>query len=110
MFERPGLPPGPFRVQERRVECWVAPGWASNTPLRSIDVTPRRVDPAAEPATLDAMDVVMQQAYGAWSFADSIQRFVAAQPDGLVVVEEGGDVVGTGCCIAYQEGGFGWIG
>src|SRR4051794_27243830 len=56
------------------------------------------------------MDVVMQQAYGASSFADSIQRFVATQPDGLVVVEERGKVVGTGCCIAYEEGGFGWIG
>src|SRR3954453_12155212 len=110
MFERPGLPPGPFRVPKCPVECCVAPRWVENTPLRSIDVTPRRVDPAVEPATLDAMDVVMQQAYGASSFADSIQRFVATQPDGLVVVEEAGEVVGTGCCIAYEEGGFGWIG
>jgi GNAT superfamily N-acetyltransferase len=73
-------------------------------------VTPRRVDPAAEPATLDAMDVVMQQAYGASSFRTSIDRFVAVQPDGLFVVEEDDRVVGTGCCIAYVEGGFGWIG
>ena len=94
MFERPGLPPGPFRAR----------------PLRSAGVTPRRVNPASEPATLDAMDRVMQQAYGVSSFRDSIDRFVATQPDGLVVVEEGGDVVGTGCCIAYEEGGFGWIG
>jgi len=73
-------------------------------------VTPRRVDPAAEPATLDAMDVVMQQAYGVSSFRSSIDRFVAAQPDGLVVVEVDHQVVGTGCCIAYTDGGFGWIG
>src|SRR3954447_25477853 len=145
MFERPGLPPGPFRVRccvvecwvaprwARKhsthgswsagwhpggrvtlhtwlVECWVAPRWARNTPLRSAAVTPRRVDPATEPATLDAMDRVMQQAYGVSSFRDSIDRFVATQPDGLVVVEQGGEVVGTGCCVAYREGGFGWIG
>jgi predicted N-acetyltransferase YhbS len=73
-------------------------------------VPPRRVDPAAEPATLDAMDVVMQSAYGMSSFRDSIERFATVQPDGLVVVEEDGSVVGTGCCIAYPDGKFGWIG
>jgi ribosomal protein S18 acetylase RimI-like enzyme len=73
-------------------------------------VTPRRVDPAAEPATLEAMDVVMQQAYGVSSFRSSIDRFVAVQPDGLAVVEAEGSVVGTGCCVAYPEGKFGWIG
>jgi hypothetical protein len=73
-------------------------------------VTPRRVDPSTEPATLEAMDVVMQHAYGVASFRSSIDRFVAAQPDGLAVVEEGGAVVGTGCCVAYSSGGFGWIG
>src|SRR3954468_2981583 len=93
MFERPGLPPGPFRV-----------------PTTILDVTPRRVDPATEPATLDAMDRVMQQAYGVSSFRDSIDRFVATQPDGLVVVEQDREVVATGCCIAYEHGGFGWIG
>jgi ribosomal protein S18 acetylase RimI-like enzyme len=56
------------------------------------------------------MDVVMQQAYGVASFRVSIERFVAVQPDGLVVVEDDGEVVGTGCCIAYPEGGFGWVG
>ena len=73
-------------------------------------MTPRRVDPVAEPATLEAMDQVMQQAYGVASFRMSIERFVAAQPDGLVVVEQRGRVVGAGCCIAYPDGGFGWIG
>jgi len=71
---------------------------------------PRRVDPAAEPATLVAMDVVMQEAYSAASFRDSIERFAAVQPDGLVVVEENGSVVGTGCCVAYTDGKFGWVG
>src|SRR4051812_20392666 len=56
------------------------------------------------------MDRVMQQAYGVSSFRDSIDRFVATQPDGLVVVEQDREVVATGCCIAYQHGGFGWIG
>jgi GNAT superfamily N-acetyltransferase len=64
----------------------------------------------AEPSTLDAMDVVMQLAYGVSSFRTSIDRFAAVQPDGLVVVEDGDSVVGTGCCVAYPEGKFGWIG
>jgi hypothetical protein len=64
----------------------------------------------AEPATLDAMDAVMQAAYGVSSFRVSIDRFVAVQPDGLVVVEDDGAVVGTGCCVTYPEGRFGWIG
>jgi ribosomal protein S18 acetylase RimI-like enzyme len=64
----------------------------------------------AEPAMLDAMDAVMQRAYGVSSFRVSIDRFVAAQPDGLVVVEHDGATVGTGCCVAYPDGGFGWIG
>jgi GNAT superfamily N-acetyltransferase len=64
----------------------------------------------AEPETLAAMDVVMQQAYGVPSFRVSIDRFAAVQPDGLVVVEDGDSVVGTGCCIAYPDCGFGWVG
>ena len=52
----------------------------------------------------------MQQAYGVSSFRTSIDRFAAVQPDGLVVVEDDGAVVGTGCCVAYPDGGFGWIG
>jgi GNAT superfamily N-acetyltransferase len=73
-------------------------------------VTPRRVDPAAEPATLEAMDAVMQQAYGVPTFRSSIDRFATVQPDGLAVVEIDGTVVGTGCCVAYSDGKFGWIG
>ena len=64
----------------------------------------------AEPAILDAMDEVMQQAYAMSSFRVSIDRFAAVQPDGLVVVENDGAVVGTGCCVAYPGGRFGWIG
>lgn len=56
------------------------------------------------------MDVVMQQAYGVPSFRTSIERFAAVQPDGLAVVEFAGAVVGAGCCVAYPDGGFGWIG
>ena len=56
------------------------------------------------------MDVVMRQAYGVPSFRVSIDRFASVQPDGLVVMEDGDSVVGTGCCIAYPEGGFGWVG
>ena len=64
----------------------------------------------AEPAILDSMNEVMQQAYSMSSFRVSIDRFAAVQPDGIVVVEDDGAVVGTGCCVAYPEGRFGWIG
>ncbi|HEY0521512.1 MAG TPA: GNAT family N-acetyltransferase [Ilumatobacteraceae bacterium] len=73
-------------------------------------MTPRRVDATAEPAALEAMDIVMQQAYGVGSFRTSIDRFASVQPDGLAVVEHEGSIVGAGCCVAYPEGGFGWIG
>jgi GNAT superfamily N-acetyltransferase len=56
------------------------------------------------------MDAVMQRAYGVASFRTSLARFAAAQPDGLAVVEEAGSVIGAGCCVAYPDGGFGWIG
>ena len=52
----------------------------------------------------------MQQAYGVSSFRTSVDRFAAVQPDGLAVVEHEGAVVGSGCCVAYPEGKFGWIG
>jgi len=63
-----------------------------------------------QPATIEAMDAVMCLAYGASSFRDSIERFASVQPDGLLVVEDDGSVVGTGCCVAYPDGKFGWIG
>jgi ribosomal protein S18 acetylase RimI-like enzyme len=75
-----------------------------------VDVTPRCVDPVGEAATLEAMDHVMQAAYATMSFSVSIDRFAAVQPDGLAVVEADGSVVGTGACVAYPDGGFGWIG
>jgi GNAT superfamily N-acetyltransferase len=59
---------------------------------------------------LDAMDSVMQRAYDIPTFRTSVDRFAAVQPDGLAVVEHDGCVVGTGCCVAYPDGGFGWIG
>lgn len=93
--------PGIARVVSRRL---------ATIPAGDAAVTPRRVDPSTEPATLEAMDGVMQRAYGASSFRASIDRFVAAQPDGLAVVETDGRVVATGCCIAYPSGGFGWVG
>jgi len=68
------------------------------------------VDPSNELAVLDAMDDVMQKAYRGSSFRLGIDRFAAAQPDGLAVIEADGNVVGTGCCVAYPDGGFGWIG
>lgn len=93
------------------MECFKAPRPGPKHSIATIvEVRARRVDPVAEPETLDAMDAVMQQAYGVSSFRLSIDRFVAAQPDGLVVVEHDGATIGTGCCVAYPDGGFGWIG
>lgn len=84
---------------------------AVSRPVATLTVvTPRRVDPSNELAVLEAMDDVMQKAYKGTSFRVGIDRFAAAQPDGLVVIESDGNVVGTGCCIAYPDGGFGWIG
>ncbi len=56
------------------------------------------------------MDAVMREAYGAATFRSGIDRFAAVQPDGLAVVEQAGAVVGAGCCVAYPDSGFGWIG
>ncbi len=52
----------------------------------------------------------MQQAYGVSSFRAALDRFVAVQPDGMAVVEHDDAVVGTGCSLAYPDGGFGWVG
>lgn len=53
----------------------------------------------------------MRAAFGQASFADAIDRFVRAQPDGLVLeADDDGAVTGAGCCVAYRDGGFGWIG
>ncbi len=52
----------------------------------------------------------MQRAYGVSSFRVSIDRFASVQPDGLAVFEHDGSVIGAGCCIAYPDAGFGWIG
>jgi len=73
-------------------------------------VTVRRVDPRGEPDTVAAMDAVMCAAFATTSFADAMERFAAAQPDGFVVAEADGRVVGTGCCVGYPDAGFGWIG
>ena len=59
---------------------------------------------------LEAMDDVMQKAYNGSSFRAGIDRFAVAQPDGLAVIEADGNGVGTGCCVAYPDGCFGWIG
>jgi predicted N-acetyltransferase YhbS len=73
-------------------------------------VTVRQVDPLGEPDTVAAMDAVMCAAFATTSFADAMERFATAQPDGFVVAEDGGRVVGTGCCVGYPDAGFGWIG
>ncbi len=70
----------------------------------------RQVDPRSDPDTVAAMDAVMRTAFATTSFADAMERFATAQPDGFVVAEDEGRVVGTGCCVGYPGGGFGWVG
>jgi predicted N-acetyltransferase YhbS len=73
-----------------------------------------RTVPATDPsfaAVADAAGAVMDRAYGSGGFRARVERFSLVQPEGFAVVEEeAGRVVGAGCCIAYRDGGFGWIG
>lgn len=39
-----------------------------------------------------------------------VRRFLAVQPDGWVLAEDHRGIVAVGGCVAYQPGGFGWIG
>jgi len=59
---------------------------------------------------IEDLDGVMQRAYGTSSFRRQLEWYAAAQPDGFVVAEEGGTIVGTGCAIAYPAARYGWIG
>ncbi|MCU1393445.1 MAG: family N-acetyltransferase [Ilumatobacteraceae bacterium] len=74
----------------------------------SITLRAVALDEAAE--MVPVMDAVMQRAYAAPSFRAQIEWYVAVQPDAVIVAEEDGVVVGTGCGIAYPDAGFGWIG
>ena len=73
-------------------------------------VTIRNVPCDELAAITPQMDGVMQRAYGAASFAAQIQWYIAVQPDAVVVAEDHGVVVGTGCGIGYEDAGFGWVG
>lgn len=66
--------------------------------------------PEPNAAVIAALDGVAQVAYGQASFAAQYRWAAAAQPDGLVMAVEDGDVIGAGCAVAYPEAGFGWIG
>ncbi|MCU1346234.1 MAG: N-acetyltransferase, partial [Acidimicrobiia bacterium] len=70
----------------------------------------RPVDAVEIPTVIGAMDAVMQGAYAAASFRSRIELYAEIQPDGLVIALADGEVVGTGCCVAYPDSGFGWIG
>jgi GNAT superfamily N-acetyltransferase len=65
-------------------------------------------------ATLIAVDELIMRAYGMSSRRSRVERFIRVQPGGWVVAEEatanGTELVGCGGCIAYPDGGFGWIG
>ena len=104
--ERPGVRPGPFRVSRHDFVVPSHHGTASSypattarqgIPLLSHDVTPRTVDPVAEPATLDAMDDVMRRAYGVLSFRHSIDRFARCSPTGSSLSKRTGRSSGPGC-------------
>jgi len=70
----------------------------------------RHVDLQRERGVAAAMDDVMQRAYRPPGFRAQIDLFGDLQPDGIIVAEDGETIVGTGCCIAYADAGFGWIG
>ena len=77
----------------------------------AMPVTLRVLDPTAvDDDELDRIDAMLMRAYRMTSRRARVERFLALQPDGWVVAEHGGQVVGTGGCIAYPDGGFGWIG
>jgi GNAT superfamily N-acetyltransferase len=85
-------------------------------------VTLRRLDPTDRGVTADmaAVDVLLQAAYNAPSWRFRVERGLRMQPDGWVVAEqpdaeqpdaEGRPrIVGCGSFLAFESGGFGWIG
>lgn len=75
-----------------------------------MTIVVRTISPIDLLVAAPLMDGVMQRAYNVASFASQIQWFAAIQPDGLVVAETDGIIVGTGCAIAYPDAGFGWVG
>ena len=75
-----------------------------------MSITLRVVSPEEADTTIPKMDAVMRRAYRAPSFRAQIGWCAAVQPDGLVVAEDAGEIVGAGCGIAYADSGFGWIG
>lgn len=62
------------------------------------------------PALLGELDTLLARAYGRPGFQDRVERFLAVQPGGWVVAMDGSQLVGCGGCVAYPDGGFGWIG
>ncbi|MCU1398551.1 MAG: family N-acetyltransferase [Acidimicrobiales bacterium] len=75
-----------------------------------MSITLRVIAPTEIDAAIPKMDAVMRRAYKGPSFRAQIGWYAAVQPDALVVVEDAGEIVGTGCGIAYADAGFGWIG
>ena len=76
--------------------------------------TLRRLDPSAASIAADivAVDALLQAAYNAPSWRFRVERGLALQPDGWVVVcADATDViVGSGGFLAFPSAGFGWIG
>ena len=70
----------------------------------------RQIEPEELPSVVGEIDVVMQRAYGVSSFRRQLEWYAVSQPDGFVVAQEGGEIIGTGCAMAYPTGRFGWIG
>ena len=74
-------------------------------------MTLRGIDPATVTEDeLDRIDAMLTRAYRMPTRRARMQRFLDLQPDGWVVAEQDDQLVGTGGCIAYPDGGFGWIG
>ncbi len=67
-------------------------------------------DPTGE-GVLDAVVGLLGLAYGTPGRTNRVTRFLAVQPGGWVnAFDPSGTIVGCGGCVAYPDGGFGWIG
>jgi len=76
--------------------------------VRQFDSVPSGAAP--EPGLFHALDALMQRAYRANSFLNQIHWYTTTLPSSIIVAEDNGRLVGAGCCIAYTDAGFGWIG
>lgn len=59
---------------------------------------------------LDEIDALLMRAYGSGSRRSRVERFLAVEHGGWVLLRDADRVVGVGGYVGYPIGGFGWIG